>query len=77
VWSLAAEKIVVSAETRVVVLVGFLGAFTTFSSFAFETVQMLRDGRWWLAAFNLAAHNLAGMALLVLGIAFASLLHRA
>jgi CrcB protein len=71
VWSLAAERLAVGPETRVVALVGFLGAFTTFSSFAFETVEMLRAERWWLAGVNLAAHNLLGIALLMLGIAVA------
>jgi CrcB protein len=32
---------------------GFLGAYTTFSTFAFETVRLLEDGAWRYAAWNL------------------------
>ncbi|HXF71324.1 MAG TPA: CrcB family protein [Actinomycetota bacterium] len=33
---------------------GFLGAFTTFSTFTYETVRLLEDGAWRQAAWNLA-----------------------
>lgn len=33
---------------------GFLGAYTTFSTFTFETVRLLEDGAWRYAAWNLA-----------------------
>lgn len=33
---------------------GFLGAYTTFSTFTFETVRRLEDGAWRYAAWNLA-----------------------
>jgi fluoride exporter len=32
---------------------GFLGAYTTFSTFTFETVRLLEDGAWRYAAWNL------------------------
>jgi CrcB protein len=68
VWSLAEYRLSIGTEVRTVVLVGFMGGFTTFSSFAFETAQMIRDAQWMLAAVNLAAQNLTGIALLFLGL---------
>jgi CrcB protein len=59
----------ISGATRLIVLVGFMGAFTTFSTFAFETAQMLDDSQWLLAAGNLLLNNVAGVALVLLGIA--------
>jgi fluoride exporter len=32
---------------------GFLGAYTTFSTFTFETLRLLEDGAWRYAAWNL------------------------
>lgn len=42
-WFYARE--VVSEEMRVAILVGVLGGYTTFSSYSFETLGLLRDGR--------------------------------
>jgi len=74
VWSLAEERMVVSAEARIVILVGFMGALTTFSSFIFETGALLRDSQWALAFGNVALENIAGLALLFLGFAAGRLL---
>ena len=77
VWSLAETRFLsgravpaaLSADARTVVLVGFLGAFTTFSSFAFETGQLLRDAKPALAAANLVAQNALGVAAFFGGLA--------
>lgn len=57
----------VREEYRLLVLTGFLGAFTTFSTFGFETFQLLNDGQRGLAFTNIAVSNIAGLALVWLG----------
>jgi len=69
VWALAEDRLVISGETRFILLTGFLGAFTTFSTFAFETSDMLRDSQWMLAAANLGGQNLLGLLCVFLGFA--------
>jgi fluoride exporter len=69
VWTLAEERLLISGQTRALVLIGFTGAFTTFSSFAFETVQLLRDGEMLLALGNVAVQNVLGVFCVVAGIA--------
>lgn len=66
-WILAEERAMIGAETRIIILVGFMGAFTTFSTFAFETGQMLRDEEWLKAGLNLLAQNAIGTAALLFG----------
>ena len=63
-----------SGEARVIVLIGFMGAYTTFSTFAFETANFLRDGEWLLAFANFAGQNLLGLALMFAGMALGRLL---
>lgn len=69
VWPLAEERLLISGETRQIVLIGFMGAFTTFSSFAFETAQLLRDAEWMLAMGNIMSQNVLGIAFMFLGMA--------
>lgn len=68
------HRVSISSEYRIIILVGFLGAFTTFSSFAFETAQLLRDSQWWLATANVLAQNIVGIIFLFLGITIGRML---
>jgi len=60
----------VDPHWRLVVVIGFCGSFTTFSSYAFETMAYFEQGQWLLMAANILSNNilclgaaLAGMAL--------------
>ncbi len=67
VWTLAEERFLISGETRVIILTGFIGAYTTFSTFAFETAEQLRGTQWLLAAANLGAELGLGLACMFAG----------
>lgn len=67
VWPLAGDRLRISGESRLIILTGFMGAFTTFSTFAFETGGFLRDSEWAMAAANVLANNVLGLAALFAG----------
>src|SRR5262245_54864168 len=67
VWVLAEERFLISGETRAIILIGFMGAFTTYSTFAFETGQLMRESQWLYAFGNVAAQLILGLAGLFLG----------
>lgn len=73
-WNLFENRWAVSGETRAIVLVGFMGAFTTFSAFILETGQLMRSSEWMYAAGNLALQNGLGFFALFAGIALARLI---
>lgn len=54
-------------QYRVAILVGLLGGFTTFSTYAFETFSLINDGQWRLAAVNFLVNNGAALAAVGLG----------
>ncbi len=68
VWAWGENRLIFTSELRAIILVGFMGGFTTFSSFAFETSMLIRDGQWLSALANVAAQNIIGVAALALGI---------
>jgi CrcB protein len=73
VWTLAEERSLVSPDFRLYALVGFMGAFTTFSTFAFESVDLFRSGQTLVCLMNIAGQNVLGIAAVLAGMALARL----
>ncbi|HKG22151.1 MAG TPA: fluoride efflux transporter CrcB [Blastocatellia bacterium] len=69
-----ASRFPVSPSARATVLVGVLGGYTTFSSFSFETFSLIRQGDFWLAALNVSASVLLGLAAVWAGMRFAQVI---
>jgi CrcB protein len=61
------EKYLVDPIIRTAILIGFLGGFTTFSSFGIQTFNLLRDGEIFLASINVMVSNVAGIMLVWVG----------
>ena len=59
---------------RLIVMVGFLGGFTTFSSFSFETFQLLRDAEIMRASVNAVGQLVVGLFAMWIGFVVARLL---
>ena len=57
----------VSHPLRLIVAVGFLGAFTTFSTFGYETLRYLQNGASHLALLNISANLVLGLGAVWLG----------
>jgi CrcB protein len=60
--TVVAERVVPSSESmRLALGVGFLGAYTTFSTFEFETLALFDDGSWVTAGANMFGSLLIGL----------------
>lgn len=68
-WGIIEHRHATLGPWRTVVLVGFLGSFTTFSSFAHDTGALLRASDHVQAAANVIAQNSLGLVLLFAGVA--------
>ena len=65
----AEQRVQIAPELRLLLLVGILGGFTTFSSYAFESFVLLRDGQFAAASVNILGQVVAGLAGMWIGFA--------
>ena len=67
-FTLLTERLGAEPWLRTAITVGFLGAYTTFSTLAFETVRLLDGGEWLAAAVNMTGSAVCGVLSVVGGI---------
>lgn len=72
IW--ATERVLIDPRWRLLLVIGFCGAFTTFSSFAFETMAYFEQGQWLLLITNFLSNNLLCLAAALGGMALARIL---
>ena len=63
----------INIALRLGIAVGFLGAFTTFSAFSLESVQLMLNGAVWRAALNVAINTVVCLSMCYLGMQLARL----
>ena len=72
IWT--TERVLVDPRWRLLIVIGFCGGFTTFSSYAFETMAYFEQGQWALMATNIIANNLLSLVAALAGMALARVL---
>jgi CrcB protein len=76
VITLTTERLTIAPEARLLLAVGFLGSYTTFSSFTVESLGLLRDSGLWPGLINILANNMIGLICAALGVYLARLIGR-
>ncbi|MCP4581121.1 MAG: fluoride efflux transporter CrcB [candidate division Zixibacteria bacterium] len=61
------DRAIIGPNLRLFLTIGILGAFTTFSTFGYETFQLMRDGQLGLTLANLGANVFLGVIAVWLG----------
>lgn len=72
IWT--SERVLIDPRWRLLVVIGFCGGFTTFSSYAYESMAYFEQGQWWLMAVNVVSNNLLSLLAAMAGMALARLL---
>ncbi len=67
-FAMSAERAILPADIRGPLMIGFLGAYTTFSTFMLESWRLIESGAWTLAVANLGGSIALGLVAVFLGL---------
>jgi CrcB protein len=71
-FTLANERLLLDPRWRLLVAVGFLGAYTTFSTYTYESFALLSKGQWLPGLLNLFGSTIIGVLAVGFGVALAN-----
>ena len=66
--SMSMENFIIDPRLRLLLTIGFLGSYTTFSTYAYESIALISQGQWGMGLFNLLGSSLLGGLFAILGI---------
>ncbi|PWH15949.1 MAG: fluoride efflux transporter CrcB [Anaerolineae bacterium] len=69
--TLITDRFLVDPNWRLLIAIGFLGSYTTFSTYTYESVNLLLSGQPWLGLFNLFGSSIFGALAAIAGILLA------
>jgi CrcB protein len=70
-WAIFSKRLYLTPELRALIFIGFLGSFTTFSSYALESLNLFRNNEIKAAVLNILYNNIFGLFAVILGTASA------
>ena len=60
-YGLAESRNILGTDTRIFLFIGVLGGFTTYSTFGFESLALLKDGEFFKTSANILLHVIVGL----------------
>jgi CrcB protein len=61
------ERVIADPRWRLLIAIGFCGSYTTFSSYAFESIALLEQGHWADLAANIVTNNALALLAIIAG----------